>query len=46
LIGHLHFSDKQIIFYDFYKIQLISKILLEIKTPAGNFLHRGQLDPR
>jgi hypothetical protein len=46
LKGHLHFYDKQIILYDFYKIQLISKILLEIKTAAGNFLHRGQLDPR
>jgi hypothetical protein len=46
LIGHAYFSDIQGKFYEFYKFQLISEILLEIKYCAQNFLHPGHNDPR
>jgi hypothetical protein len=41
LIGHLHSSDKQRIFYEFYKFLLF----FEIEKGCRNFLHPGSLDP-
>jgi hypothetical protein len=41
LIGHLHFSDKKRIFYEFSKFLLFSKI----EKGCRNFLHPGSLDP-
>jgi hypothetical protein len=45
LIGHLHFSDNQRIFYDFCKIVPFSEISRN-KIAAGIFLHPGSLDPQ
>jgi hypothetical protein len=37
LIYYTHFYDKQGIFCEFYKFQLISEIFLELKTVTGTF---------
>jgi hypothetical protein len=45
LIYNTPFSDKQIIFCEFYNICNNSEMFLEIKIGCRGFLHRGLTDP-